>query len=107
MLKNSGLTQEEIEKINSVFSKYLAIESVILHGSRAKGNYKAYSDIDLSLKGNEIGLEVFQSIEFALDDLLLPYKVDLSIYHKITNPDFVEHIDRVGKVFYKKNVENV
>lgn len=98
-----GLEQEDIQKINSVFKNHTAIEKAILYGSRAKGNYKPYSDIDLTLVGKSLTLSEQFSIETELDDLLLPYKIDLSIYHKIENQDLINHIDRVGKVFYDKN----
>ena len=101
-MENSGLTKKEIESINSVFSKYAQIEEVLIYGSRAKGNYRPASDIDLTIKGKNIDLTLQTEIEFDLDDLLLPYKFDVSIYDKITNPEFINHIDRVGKEFYKK-----
>jgi hypothetical protein len=41
-------------------------------------------------------------IENEIDDLLLPYKIDLSIFHKIENHQLLEHIKRIGKVFYEK-----
>ena len=47
-----GLTDETITKINTVFVKYSEIEEVVLYGSRAKGNYREGSDIDLTLKGD-------------------------------------------------------
>ncbi len=41
-------------------------------------------------------------IENELDDLLLPYKIDLSIYNQIENTDLIAHIQRAGIVFYEK-----
>jgi uncharacterized protein len=101
-MEKSGLTKEEVNCINNVFAKYPQIESVLIYGSRAMGNYKPASDIDLSLIGKNIDLSLLTKIEFDLDDLLLPYKFDISIYHKISNPKFLDHIMRVGKVFYKR-----
>ena len=97
-----GLKDSHIEKIQTVFSNFSQIEKVSLYGSRAKGNFRPESDIDLSLIGNTIDLNVLLKIENQLDDLLLPYTIDLSIFHKIENPDFVDHINRVGLVFYVK-----
>lgn len=101
-ITNSGLTEEEIQNIRDIFSQFKTVEQVILFGSRAMGNYKTASDIDLCMKGINLNLTIQQEIETDLDDLLLPYKIDLSIYHEITNPDFKEHIDRVGKELYSK-----
>ncbi|MEX2568866.1 MAG: nucleotidyltransferase domain-containing protein [Cyclobacteriaceae bacterium] len=101
-MDHSGLTKEEIERITAIFLKYDQIEKVLIYGSRAKGNYKPASDIDLTLIGGNIDLDLQQQIEFDLDDLMLPYKFDISIYDKITNPDFIDHINSVGKAFYNR-----
>src|SRR5690554_2848389 len=101
-MKNSGLTEKEIYDIQAVFSNYPQIEEVLIYGSRAKGNYQPASDIDLTLKGSGIDTSLQTQIEFDLDDLLLPYKFDLSIYDKISNSKFLEHINEVGKTFYQK-----
>jgi len=98
-----GLNQQYIGSINDIFSQYHQISKVILFGSRAKGNYKAGSDIDLTIFGDEIDLKLFHKIELEMDDLLLPYKVDLSIYNDLKNEDLKEHINRVGVIFFQKN----
>ena len=66
------------------------------------GTYKPASDIDLTLIGRNIDLSLQTKIEFDLDDLMLPYKFDISVYDKITNPEFMNHIGRVGKEIFKK-----
>ncbi len=95
-----GLREEVIEQIRSVFLKYPQIEQAVLYGSRAKGNYKNGSDIDLTLKGRDLNLSIISQINLDLDDLLLPYTFDISVYHHIGNSDLIEHIERVGLVFY-------
>jgi predicted nucleotidyltransferase len=98
-----GLAVNTINSINSIFLKYEQIESVIIYGSRAKGNYKSGSDIDLTLNGNNINMALLTRIENELDDLLLPYSIDLSIFDKLNQKDLIEHIERVGKKFYQKS----
>jgi len=97
-----GLNQETIKKINLVFQGFEEVTTVILYGSRAKGNFKPGSDIDMTLKGKKIDLHLLNKISLELDDLLLPYIFDVSIYHQISNPDLIAHISRVGKTFYSK-----
>lgn len=97
-----GLKNNKIQAIKAVFKKYAAVEKAILYGSRAKENYRNGSDIDLTLIGHELDLTTQLKIENELDDLLLPQKIDLSIFHKIENPDLIAHINRVGIVFYEK-----
>ena len=96
-----GLKETTISQINTVLAQYPQVESSILYGSRAKGNYKPSSDIDLTLTGDKIDLRLIHKIETALDDLLLPYTIDLSAYRHLTNPQLLDHIDRVGKSFYR------
>ncbi|MHB8174731.1 MAG: nucleotidyltransferase domain-containing protein [Nitrospirota bacterium] len=97
-----GLKEETIEKINAVLSGFPEVEKAILYGSRAKGNFKRGSDIDLTLTGPGLAFKTMLRIDNELDDLLLPYHIDLSILEKISNPDLVEHITRVGVVFYER-----
>ena len=101
-----GLKEEHIKAINSVFSKYTQIEKAILYGSRAKGNYRNGSDIDLTLVGKNLDISTLFKIEIELDDLMLAYKIDISILHKTKNPSLVENISRVGITFYEKTVEH-
>jgi len=97
-----GLKAEAVEAICKVFRNHPEVEKGILYGSRAKGNYKPASDIDLTLKGALLDLTILNQISWELDDLLLPYTFDLSIYNQISNPELLDHIQRVGIVFYSK-----
>jgi len=97
-----GLRPSAIEKVRAVFSRHPEVERVILYGSRAKGNYRPGSDIDLTICGESVTLSQLLRIEHELDELLLPYKIDLSLHHKIDNPHLLEHIKRVGQLFYEK-----
>jgi predicted nucleotidyltransferase len=97
-----GLTENTIEQINSVFIQHHEIEQVIIYGSRAKGNYKTGSDLDLTICGTEVNQRLLLQIMTELDDLLLPYSIDLSIYQQIDNPNLVEHIQRAGMIFYQR-----
>ena len=76
-----GLKKETVKKINAIFAGYEEVEEAVLYGSRAKGNHKPGSDIDLALKGKQLNLKLLNKISLDLDDLLLPYTFDLSIYH--------------------------
>ena len=78
------------------------MEEVILYGSRAKGTFSNGSDIDLVLKGKGLSQALLNKIRWELDDLLLPYTIDVAIYDRIDNPELIDHISRVGVVFYRK-----
>jgi len=95
-----GLKEEEVQAILQVLSNYEQLKSAILYGSRAKGTFKPYSDIDLTFIGDGLDLSILQKIETELDDLLLPYKMDISLFKHIKNNELIDHIHRVGKPFY-------
>ena len=97
-----GLKDEILNRINAVFAQFPQIDEVILYGSRAKGNFKIGSDIDLTLKGKEISLKEILQLESALDDLMLPYSFDISNFDKISDIDLIDHINRVGVLVYKR-----
>jgi len=92
-----GISQNALDKIKAVLCSHKNIENVILYGSRAKGNYKEGSDIDLTIKGN-LTFDNLRKISIDLDNLNLPWKIDLSLYNQIENKELLKHIDRVGVV---------
>ncbi len=73
-----------------------------IFGSRAKGNYRDNSDIDLVIKGKNINLSTLQEIENKLEALYIPNTIDLLVYDNIHNADLLNHIHRIGKPFYEK-----
>lgn len=100
-ISDIGIGEKSITQMQSIFQSFPEVRKVILYGSRAIGNFKPYSDIDVTLVGNNLNLTIQQKIETLLDDLLLPHKIDVSIYDQIQNKDLIDHISRVGKVFYE------
>lgn len=77
-----GLKEQTISAIQKVFAKYPQVYSSVLYGSRAKGNFRPNSDIDFTLK-EDLSLKLLFKIERDLDDLMLPYKMDVSLFEKI------------------------
>jgi predicted nucleotidyltransferase len=99
---NYGLKDETIESIRNILREYPEVEKVILYGSRAKGNFKPASDVDLTFIGDSIDQTILNEISWELDDLLLPYTFDLSIYSHIDSSDLLDHVQRVGILFYRR-----
>jgi uncharacterized protein len=95
-----GLPDTAIEKINAVFASFPAVKKVVLYGSRAKGNYKPGSDIDFTMHGAALNSALCGEIAEKLDELLLPYMIDLSVFTELKHPELEAHIERVGVVFY-------
>lgn len=92
-----GLSESTVIKITAVFKKFNGIDRVVVYGSRAKGNFRPGSDIDLTIVGPSLTSTDLSRIAAALDELDLPYKIDLSLKHQIENPDLIDHIDRIGQ----------
>lgn len=98
-----GLKPHTISAISNIFAWHPEIEQAVLYGSRAKGTHRPGSDIDLTLFGVALTYTQLDRIETEIDDLLLPYTVDLSLYTQIDNADLLNHIQRVGQVFYQRD----
>ena len=96
------LKENTIQRIRNIFATHPEVEEVILYGSRATGTFPNGSDIDLVLKGKGLNQALLNKIRRELDNLLLPYTIGIAIYDKIDNQELIEHIHRVGVVFYRK-----
>ncbi|HBZ95674.1 MAG TPA: DNA polymerase subunit beta [Pseudomonas sp.] len=101
-----GLPSYAIEKLRAVFQAWAHVERVILYGSRAKGTYRMGSDIDLTVEGEGLSLQQLLAMESQIDELLLPWMVDLSLKDRIDNPALLDHIARVGVIFYERSTES-
>lgn len=100
-----GLSDEVIQDICGVFARHKNVDEVLIFGSRAKGTFSEGSDIDLAVKGNGLSFNQLLDISIQIEDTGIVYKVDVVDYNKNLGTPIVAHIDRVGKVFYKKQEE--
>ncbi len=99
-MNDFGLKKNDIELISSVLAKYREIDKVCIFGSRAKGNFKNGSDIDLAVFTNNFNSEILSHLNNELDELPLPYKFDVLDYKKLKNNDLKDHIDKWGREIY-------
>lgn len=102
-----GLEKEQIAEINKIISSNSRIEQVIIFGSRAKGNYRPGSDIDLALFGEDLKLDDLLEINIELGSLNYPMNFDIILYHQIKDEEVLDHIKRVGIPIYKKDESRV
>ena len=72
-----GLSANTLAQICTTLARFSQVEKGVLYGSRAKGNFKPGSDIDLTLRGDGLTLSLLGDIDMALDDFLLPYEIGL------------------------------
>lgn len=97
-----GLPDQSLQQLRELFARQQKVQRVVLYGSRAKGNYRPGSDIDLTLEGDDLSLQDLNRMEQQLDDLLLPWAIDLSLFADIDNPDLIDHIRRVGQILFER-----
>ncbi|MDR2399465.1 MAG: nucleotidyltransferase domain-containing protein [Endomicrobium sp.] len=99
-----GLSERTLTTLNNIFKKYSGLEKVILYGSRAKGDYKSGSDIDITLETDTtFTYQDLTRIYGDFDNSDIPYSVDVSLYKNLDSQALKEHIKRVGKAIYKKD----
>jgi len=97
-----GLPAAVVQRIHATLADVPEVEQATLYGSRALGRFRPGSDIDLTLSGADLTPRHLARLDTALDDLLLPWRFDLSLHASLTSPALLEHIERVGKVFYQR-----
>lgn len=98
-----GIRESYWKRLTALFRSHPVIERVILYGSRAKGTYQPYSDVDITLVGAALDEHQLSQISTEIDDLLLPYFFDTSIYHTLSNPALIASIASTGTVVYERN----
>ncbi|MCC5935138.1 MAG: nucleotidyltransferase domain-containing protein [Balneolales bacterium] len=99
---DTGLKPHTTAALRAVFARYPEVERVILYGSRAKGSWRRASDIDLTMTGKALDRNIFTKIWFEIDDLLLPWKIDLSVRDQLTSPELIAEIEKDGILFYER-----
>ena len=95
-----GLENVDLQRIVAIFRQNENIESATIFGSRAKGDFRNGSDIDISIKGVNLHFDDLIEISQQYEKLNLPYKFDVVIYDRIKEDALKEHIRRVGKTIY-------
>ena len=103
MRSKFGLLESDLTTIIDVLKRFNEVEYAFIFGSRAKGNYRNGSDVDIALKGEKLDFNILSRINSWLnEETALPYTFDVLNYHTLSEPDLIEHIDRVGIQFYSK-----
>ena len=101
-----GLPDHALQAIQQVLASHPEVEQAVVYGSRALGRQRPASDIDLTLIGEAIGCGTLARIEAELDDLLLPWMIDLSRLADLSHPPLLAHIQQVGQVLYRRGNPN-
>lgn len=99
---NFGISQENLDFIIQAIGNFADIDSAVIFGSRAMGNYKSTSDIDISIKGNLKDQTTGSLSNFLNNASPFAYKVDVLDYNAISNIELKKHIDEFGKVIFSR-----
>lgn len=99
-----GLNDSDISTIRAVLAQNANVERALVFGSRAKGNYKTGSDVDIAVVGKLITFKDVSAISYQLnEETSMPYKFDIVNYYTIKEEELIKHIDRVGvEVFHRE-----
>ena len=100
---NFGLSDKNYRILLDIIGNYVKSGSVVVYGSRAKGDFTDRSDIDIVIRDcNEINDATVSRMIDEIDESDFPYLADIRIYDDIKNNSLREHIDRAGIVFFSK-----
>jgi len=95
-----GLSAAIVQDLRAVFAKYPEIDSVLVFGSRAKGTFKAGSDIDLAVFAPAMSDQRFTQLWGELDGLPLVFKMDILHWDRLRNERLKSKIPAEGKPLY-------
>lgn len=102
-----GLKPAEWESVRATLAQFPEILTAKIFGSRAMGNFKPGSDVDIALFGTS-ALECVTRVSAILNqELPLPYRFDIIDYASISNTALRAHIDTLGVECYRKRGEGV
>ena len=99
----AGLPDADSQLLLQHIQAHAAVQRVLLYGSRAMGRQRSGSDVDLCLEAEGMTLAELLKLGAELDDLLLPWRIDLQLHHLIDHEALLEHIDRVGLVLWERD----
>ncbi len=103
MRNKLGLLDKDLKTILSVLNQHSKVEKAIIFGSRAKGNFKNGSDVDIALQGEDLDFDTVSQISYSLnEETNMPYKFDILNYHSIKEPALIDHIDRIGIEIFRR-----
>ncbi|WP_293998599.1 HI0074 family nucleotidyltransferase substrate-binding subunit [uncultured Megasphaera sp.] len=93
-----GLSVRQWRQIFAILSRYGSrIDWVKLFGSRARGDYKPVSDVDLAIASAE---NLVTRLQLDFDQSQLPFTFDLIDYRRQPNQKLQDAIDREGKLLW-------
>ncbi len=97
-----GLKDKYRDAIVTILSSNNRVERAVLFGSRAMGNYKKTSDVDLALFGDQLTIADLARLSDTIDQLTMAQRVDLLLHSSTSNKALLEQIEKHGVEWYRK-----
>jgi uncharacterized protein len=103
MANKFGLGEKDLEQIIAILKNHPEVDKAWIFGSRAKGNHKRGSDVDIAVRGENLNFAVISHLNYMLnEETFMPYEFDILNYETIKNPELCDHIHRVGIPIYQR-----
>lgn len=103
-----GLIERDFYYIHKALQQFPEIERAKIYGSRALGNYKNGSDVDLAIIGKRVSRQTILRLNDVLNEVYpLPYMFDLVHYDLLNNENLKKHIDQFGEEIYHKDEDTL
>lgn len=99
MNKEYGIRRNLFDEMLKLFKDF-GLKKVILFGSRARGDYRNNSDIDLAVIFNSKDNDNYIRLFTKLEELNTLYKFDVIDFNRITNDKLKEEILKDGICIY-------
>jgi len=94
-----GLTEKQLRLVSEAVGRFDGIDEALIFGSRAMGNHKPGSDVDIAIKGRNVAMELGSLLN---EELPLPHYFDVLHYDSLDSESLIRHIDEEGIVFFAR-----
>ncbi|MDX9708222.1 MAG: nucleotidyltransferase domain-containing protein [Trichloromonas sp.] len=100
---NFGISGKSFSALLDALHETREVDEAILFGSRALGNSRPGSDIDIAVRGKNLSVRAAAGLSTLLNEKLpLPCLFGIVHYDTINNADLKKHIDQVGVVIFRR-----
>lgn len=92
-------------ELEVIFKKYVEIEKVLLFGSRARGNNRYNSDVDLCIFGKNITNLILAKISMDVNELDTCLSFDILLMNELSKDGLINNILKEGIVIYNEKIK--
>ncbi|MDI6603821.1 MAG: nucleotidyltransferase domain-containing protein [Thermoanaerobacteraceae bacterium] len=93
-----GFSDKLIDSLKNIFEKYPEIKKAVIYGSRARGDFKSTSDIDIAIFNEK---DLSPELYLEVDEAVGIYKTDIVEVGRLHNEKLLENILKDGIEIYK------